>query len=675
MQVDALTLTALADELRETLRGARIDDVIQPTPQSVALQCYGGASAPGAPRNRWLLASAHPQFTRLHTVEQKPRKLVTEPPAFVMLLRKYLEGSRIVAIRQPPWERILEIGFAHTPPSTENPDPETWLILEAMGQLSNLILRDASGMILGALRQVSADVNRYRAIAPNVRYRDPPPQTRTLNGATVPKLEGAQVADTDLQLAAEELLHQHLTTAQENGTEHTAGKQNRKKRGKAPALTVTTLLTSQIAGWSRDLAAEVIARAFDRPDAGDVPLSPDLPWEALAREVRSLASLPATHAWHPTLVYPAAPPFAGSSAASSPARLPLAFAVYLPLHYVDVELRAMPGVNAMLAAYYENAEWRGAVEGAKRDLQHILQTNRDRTLRKAEALRGELAALDEAQRLRQEADILLAFQTEIPAHVSSYAMQDPFGEGDASSAETITIALDPRLDAVENANKKYDRYHKLQRAALLIPPQIEANDLELARIEQLRTDLTLAETPAEIAPVRAEVAEAGYIRGSAARSLGKQKGIASKQSKAGKQGKGGKNIKGGQPPKRGPDGGAPLRRQSSDGMTLLVGKNSRQNEEVTFHEASANDTWLHARGVPGAHIIIKSGGRSISEDTLREAAALAAYYSQAREAGSVPVDYTQQRYVRHMKGGGPGMVIYERERTLHVAPADPSTYA
>jgi predicted ribosome quality control (RQC) complex YloA/Tae2 family protein len=107
-------------------------------------------------------------------------------------------------------------------------------------------------------------------------------------------------------------------------------------------------------------------------------------------------------------------------------------------------------------------------------------------------------------------------------------------------------------------------------------------------------------------------------------------------------------------------------------MVLLVGKNSRQNEEVTFHQASANDTWLHARGVPGAHVIVRNGGRPVSEVTLREAAALAAYYSQSRLAGSVPVDYTEQRYVRHMKGGGPGMVIYERERTLHVAPGDPA---
>jgi predicted ribosome quality control (RQC) complex YloA/Tae2 family protein len=105
-------------------------------------------------------------------------------------------------------------------------------------------------------------------------------------------------------------------------------------------------------------------------------------------------------------------------------------------------------------------------------------------------------------------------------------------------------------------------------------------------------------------------------------------------------------------------------------MALLVGKNSRQNEEVTFHQASANDTWLHARGVPGAHVIIRNGGRTVSDATLREAAALAAYYSQARESGAVEVDYTEQRYVRHMKGGGPGMVIYERERTLRVAPGD-----
>src|SRR5262249_9189673 len=154
--------------------------------------------------------------------------------------------------------------------------------------------------------------------------------------------------------------------------------------------------------------------------------------------------------------------------------------------------------------------------------------------------------------------------------------------------------------------------------------------------------------------------EAGY-RG------GGQTGRSSKDGKG--KGKGGKGRK---PDHKGKttEGGVPLRRGSSDGFVLLIGKNSRQNEVVTFAEGAANDLWLHARGVPGAHVIVKASGRPVPETTLREAAALAAYYSQARGAGSVPVDYTQQCYVRHLRGGGPGMVTYERERTLHVAPAD-----
>ena len=179
----------------------------------------------------------------------------------------------------------------------------------------------------------------------------------------------------------------------------------------------------------------------------------------------------------------------------------------------------------------------------------------------------------------------------------------------------------------------------------------------------------MAETPAEIALVRAEVVEAGYLRGETEKRPTKP-AKPPKWAKGVKSGKSGKSGKPAQPMRK-PEGGAPLRRESSDGMALLVGKNSRQNEEVTFHQASANDTWLHARGVPGAHVIIRNGGRPVSETTLREAAALAAYYSQSRSAGSVAVDYTEQRYVRHMKGGGPGMVIYEREHTLHVAPGDP----
>jgi predicted ribosome quality control (RQC) complex YloA/Tae2 family protein len=430
-----------------------------------------------------------------------------------------------------------------------------------------------------------------------------------------------------------------------------AAPQSTTRRGrKAQTPTVAGLLASVVLGFSRDLGAEVVYRALGEADA---PLAVALDWEAVAQCTRELAALGETRDWQPTLVY------------EGEAARPTGYAIYQPQRFPGARMEPVGTVNAMLAAYYEDAEWHNAVETAKRDLRHLLQTLRDRCLRKREALHEELRAVDEARRLRLEADVLLAFQTEIPPHVTSYTLPNPFAEAEGVEGDELTLALDPRYTAVENANRRYAKYHKLQRATGMIPPQVEANELELARVEQLRTDLTLAETPPEIALVRAEIADAGYLRGAAAQTRGK---------KAEKHGKPGKQAKGGHPAKRSPDGGTPLRFSSVDGFVVLAGKNSRQNEAVTFGEASANDLWLHARGVPGAHVIVKAGGRPVPQTTLRQAAALAAYLSQAREAGTVPVDYTQQRYVRHMKGGGPGMVVYEGEHTLYVAPASADSF-
>lgn len=633
MHVDALTLAALADELRAYLLGARIEDVIQPTPQAIAMQCWGGG------RTSWLLASAHPQLARAHLLDRKPQKLTSEPPSFVMLLRKHLEGARIVAIEQPRWERILEIGYARGSGGAGLATPPVWLVVEIMGRLSNLVLRGDDGIILGALRLVGPEVNRYRTIAPNEPYRPPPPQTRQVHGETVARLEGDAVTGEDLRAAA-------LATLAGAAT------------GKRP-LRVAGLLAAHVLGFSQELGREAAARALGAPEA---PLAADLPWDDLAREVRALAALPDTRAWRPTLVLAARTTASAATVEAAETGDVEAYAVYEPVQYQHAVLRAMPGISAMLAAYYRRAEWRDAVEGAKGELRRTLVALRERSVRKAGLLRAELAALDEAERLRTEGEVLLAFQTEVPPRATSFSIQNPFADDGSSDAPTLTLSLDPQLSAVENANRRFTRYHKLRRAAAQIPPQIAANELELARLDQLLTDLALADTTPEIAQVRAEVAEAGYLRRRA--GAASARGTGAKGARAGK----GKPVKSGNARNK-PDGGAPLRRQSSAGFTLLVGKNSRQNEEVTFHQATGNDLWLHARGVPGAHVIVKSGGRPVPEATLREAAGLAAYYSQSREAGSVPVDYTEQRYVRHMKGGGPGMVIYERERTLHVPPA------
>jgi predicted ribosome quality control (RQC) complex YloA/Tae2 family protein len=638
VQLDALTLAALADELRSALGGARVDDVIQPTPHSIALQLWGGG------RNRWLIVSAHPQLARIHLTAEKPRKLAAEPPPFVMLLRKHLEGARLVAVRQPRWERVIELGFGRGPEAAAGA-ASTWLIAEIMGRYSNIILTDTERVILGALRLATAETNQYRVILPHEPYRDPPPQTRALGAATLPQIPPTDVAANDLFDAAKAA----LATRAASPAPASGGKARR-----AAPLTVASVVAAHVLGFGRELGREVAARALGDPGAPVEGRGPE-DWETVARETRALAALATDRGWTPTLVFT---PDDGSDEGERP----IAVTVYESRQYpATYRRKRVERVDDALARLYAGAEWRIELEQAKGDLRRILQTQRDRCLRKAEALRAEQEALDEAQRLRREADALLAFQADVPPSARGVTLPDPWASEDGA---TLTIALDPQYSAVENANRRYTRYHKLQRAAGLLPEQVETNATELARVEQLLTDLALAETSAEVSHVRSEVAEAGYIRGGAeARRLEKERRL--KGGKKGKMGKGGKPI---QP--RAPDGGQPLRRRLSGDLIALVGKNSRQNEEITFHQAGPNDLWLHIRGAAGSHVILKTGGRPAPEESLREAAALAAWYSQLRGERDAQVDYTEARYVRHMKGGGPGLVTYERERAIRVAPAD-----
>src|SRR5438874_4409839 len=205
MQIDAITLAALADEWRLLLNNARIDVIIQPTVHSIAMQCYAPAQEQGqGGKNRWLYLSAHPQLARAHITTLKPSRIVNEPPAFVMLLRKYLEGTRIDAIKQARWERVIEIRAGHRSPSDPEKRTSYRLLIELMGRMSNIILCNEQGLILGSLKHVGADVNRYRVIEANVQYVPPPPQLRMAAGLSLPRLEPTVVTAAQLAQCARE---------------------------------------------------------------------------------------------------------------------------------------------------------------------------------------------------------------------------------------------------------------------------------------------------------------------------------------------------------------------------------------------------------------------------------------------------------------------------------------
>ena len=690
MYIDAITLAAVADEWRVLLTGARIDTIIQPTEHAIALQCYAPGLQGQGGHNHWLYLSAHPQLARAHLTTRKPAKIASEPPPFVMLLRKYLEGARIESIQQPRWERVLEIIAGHRAAPESDERIHHRLIVEIMGRLSNIIFCDEHGLILGSLKRVGAEVNRYRVIAANVQYIPPPPQQHTVAGQLLPRLEPTTVTVAELVTCA--IYGEETPTAPSS-----ANKKARRRPPEQPKL--WQLLSKHLLGFSPLLAREAVYRATgDTETLLHQTLQDEAVWGKLGRNVRELAALYDSHAWQPQLVELvsaetgkgdgqgsangvalAAPHPAGAKelkrapqaslkgpTTSLRSSSPVAFAPYALEQYTNVagaQVRHSPSINVLIDEYYAGAEWRDAMENVRAPLRKVLQTQRERCLRKAEVLQRVLATSEDAAQLRLQAELLLAYQHDVQRGQSSVTLHNFFAdEGAGESPSEVTIPLDPRFDAVGNANRLFNKYHKLRRATALIPAQIEQNALELATIEQLLADLMLADTPAEVALVKAEVQAAGLVRGA--------RPVQANQKKAQKhhKGKGGKPSKGKPVP---PGGGVPLRVQSSDGFTLLIGKNSRQNEEVTFHQATANDIWLHARGVPGAHVIIKAAGREIPRGTIEQAASLAAYYSQARGSTTAPVDYTLQRYVRHIKGGGPGMVIYERERTIYAVPENP----
>ncbi|MBI5666609.1 MAG: NFACT family protein [Chloroflexi bacterium] len=292
----------------------------------------------------------------------------------------------------------------------------------------------------------------------------------------------------------------------------------------------------------------------------------------------------------------------------------------------------MPSLSEALAAYYGAAVGEEAYAAAKVPVRE--------ELREAQAkLRARLASLeksltDEAERetLRQSGELILAYQYSIkPGQTELKAQYDP-------EQPELTITLDPTLTPLENAQRYFERYDKAKRALEDVPRLVDETRRELAFLNQLDTDLELAANWPEIDEVQQALQTRGYWRGKPTKRI-----AGSGQS-------------------------APLKVVTKDNFVIWVGRNSRQNEQVTFGKGGGQDLWLHARDVPGAHVVIKFDGRKTPDAVIEQAAALAAYYSARRNDTRVPVDVTRVMYVRKIKGAGQGMVTYRNEETLNVQP-------
>ncbi len=381
--------------------------------------------------------------------------------------------------------------------------------------------------------------------------------------------------------------------------------------GDDPKRKAHQALSGRFLGISPLLAKEIVHRAAGRIDLLAAAADPDAVYTALRECTAPLRD----RDWQPGIV--------------ERDGVPVAFSVYPITHQVG--WHAVEAVSAALRAFYDAPEGEEAYDAAKTPVRAAIAAARAKVEGKLISLRRSMTDDSEREALRQSGELILAYQYAItPGQTELRAQYD-------LDAPERVIALDPKLTPLENAQRYFDRYNRAKRALDDVPSLIAATEGELSFLDQLATDLELAANYPDIEEVQNALQAGGYWNSA-------------------------------RPLMRTGSRSAPLRVVTEDGYVIWVGRNSRQNDQVTFDKGSPLDLWLHARGVPGAHVIIKHDGRRIPESVIEAAAALAAHYSASRSEGKVLVDVTLRRHVKKIKGARLGMVTYSHEEPRTVAP-------
>nr|WP_325230230.1 NFACT RNA binding domain-containing protein [uncultured Oscillibacter sp.] len=299
------------------------------------------------------------------------------------------------------------------------------------------------------------------------------------------------------------------------------------------------------------------------------------------------------------------------------------------------ECVAYASFSALLDAFYAAREKQERARQRGADFLRAATTARDRLRRKLALQEKEYAATQDRDKLRVQGDLITANLYRMERGQARLECENYYEDNAPTS-----IPLDPLLTPQQNAAKYYKRYAKAKTAEKYLREQMDLARRDLEYLESVLAELAQAETEADYLDIRAELREAGFLK---------------------KQGKGKKD-------KSRP--AAPWEFRTSSGLRVLVGRNNRQNDKLTMKDADRRDLWLHTQKIHGSHVILRCAGRAPSEDDIAEAAMLAAWFSQARESGNVPVDYTEVRNVKKPAGARPGMVIYTTCRTVHVTPAE-----
>jgi len=578
---DGTTLAGVIYELNQTILEGRVDKISQPEADEVLVNIRSGG------KNYKLLLTANSSAPRLGlTAQSKVAPL--KAPMFCMVLRKHISGGRVVSIRQPDFERIVEIGIDALDEMGDRSIKT--LVVEIMGKHSNIILLDATGRVLDAIKHVPLSVSSVRPVMPGSQYSRPPGKANPLEAA----------AGT----------WQHFSEA------ITAPSEKSQPSG------IQQAIYQRYSGISPILAAEICARANMPP--GQHVNMPEAFFQLHKAFAEVMDSVKAGD-----FSFNIYQDEAGR--AVDIAALPLG--VYSGLTAVAYE-----SASAMLEDFYIKRDLGYRIAQKTADLRKLITIHLERCQKKSFMFERTLEEIKNRDSLRIKGELLTAYLHMVEKGAASFTAENYY------DGTQLEIPLDSTLTPAENSQKYFKKYNKQKRTHDALQTQIATNNDDKMYLTSLLVAMETITDEADIAEIRAELAEQGFAK--AKHRSGKNK----KQEQKSK----------------------PLKFTSSDGYDIYVGKNNTQNDHLTLKFANTTDIWLHTKDIAGSHVIIKLDGKGEPpEATIMEAANLAAYHSRAKDSSNVPVDYVARRNVKKPSGAKPGFVIYEGHRTVYVTPVEP----
>jgi len=316
-----------------------------------------------------------------------------------------------------------------------------------------------------------------------------------------------------------------------------------------------------------------------------------------------------------------------------------------PIEFSCIEMKSfesydkisVESASELLEMYYKSRDLQLRMSQKTADLRKLIKLNFDRCIKKQDVYEKTFKSIENRDRLKVYGELLTANIYAVEKGMDSFTTVNFYSE----NAEEITIPLDTTLTPAENAQRYFKKYTKEKRTHAALLTQMKQNKEELLYLDSVMTMVSACIDEADIEDIREELTENGYLK---KRPL-KRKGMQKKLSK-------------------------PMHFVSSEGFDIYIGKNNKQNDELTLRFAENLDIWLHTKDIPGSHVIIKTNGETPPNQTLTEAATLAAFYSKAKSSSLVPVDYVIKKHVKKPNGAKPGMVIYDNHSTAYVTPTE-----